>query len=259
MSGIPPHNQPEHPEDLLELYVLDLLDEPDVAAVERFLERSEAGRERVRELRGITAMLSADVEPIDPPPALRQRIIDAVHGERAESTSRESGDAGTDRSDNSPISLSRARQQRSAPYLPWAVAAVLALALIGSMLWNVSLRRDLDESDRAVAHAVRASGVAEGVTGRVLVIDDDGTAWIALSGMPVPEPGQVFQVWLIADGDPVPNVTFLPNTLGYASVAVPADVENYRLLAITIEPEGGSPVPTTEPIILSDLSQPLDS
>ena len=66
---------------------------------------------------------------------------------------------------------------------------------------------------------------------------------------------RAYQVWLIADGDPVPNVTFLPNAAGVATVTVPGEIEDYNLLAITVEPLAGSTAPTTDPIITSYLTQ----
>jgi anti-sigma-K factor RskA len=258
----------EQPDDLLELYVLGVLDDDEVATVERRLRDDPVARERVRELRGVTAFLAADVEPLDPPPALRDRILSAarvdVQQRDPEPVSTPAPPPVAAPAPPAPVSLSAERERRAGVTritFPWAIAAVLAVALVGSMFWNASLRRDLDDRDQAIAqaHSIIATGFASGASGRVLIVDDEGTAWLALSGLPLPEPGQVFQVWLIAGGAPVPNVTFTPNTLGYASVAVPVDVPDYRVIAITVEPEGGSPAPTTDPVIISDLGEPVTS
>lgn len=131
---------------------------------------------------------------------------------------------------------------------------MLAVGLIGSMAWNVTLRGQLDDRVVTGAYAVAAVGPAEGANGEVLVVENHDGALVALSNLPALEPGQVYQVWLIDDGDPVPNVTFQPNVAGAASVAVPGDVEAYRTLAITVEPSGGSTAPTTNPIISSTLT-----
>jgi anti-sigma-K factor RskA len=233
-------------DDELELYALNLLDDAEAAAVERRLRDDPAARERVRTLRGVATALLHDLEPLEPSPALRGRILDAarVDGQTAPERREPPG----------PIVLA---ERRAAPprWLPWAVAAALAVLLAASLVWNERLRDEVDQRSPAVAHAVTAEGEAAGVTGTVLEIGEDGAILLSLAGLPQPETGMVYQVWLIGDGAPVPNVTFLPNRQGFANVAVSGSAEGFRLLAVSKEPDGGSTEPTTEPTIFSNLTE----
>ncbi len=54
----------------------------------------------------------------------------------------------------------------------------------------------------------------------------------------------------------MPNITFVPGTDGRANLVVRGDLAACNLIAITIEPEGGSSAPTSDVLIISDLTRP---
>ena len=232
-------------DEQLELYVLGLLDDQETAAVERLLRDDPAARQRARELREVISVLAFDAEPIEPSPGLKARIMDAA---RADQTPDPVAPA-------PPVSLTERRERDLARWTPWLVAAVLAIALAGSLIWNAQLRSDLNDQPETVTYAVAGTGPAEGVSGTLIVVGDDDDAILNLAGLDTLPSDRTYQVWLIADGAPVPNVTFVPNAAGVATVSVPGDSEDYNLLAITVEPQTGSAAPTTDPIITSDLTQ----
>jgi anti-sigma-K factor RskA len=67
---------------------------------------------------------------------------------------------------------------------------------------------------------------------------------------PLPS-GRVYQLWTIAAGQAVGVGTFTVDATGASTVTVPASAARraFDLLAVTVEPEGGSPGPTTQPIL----------
>ncbi len=230
-------------DELLELYVLDLLDDDEAAQVERRLQEDQAVRDRVGALRGAASAMALELEPIVPPAGLKSRILDQARAERIP---------------DPPVDISDYRDQsgklgRSA-LVPWAIAAVLAIALVTSLLWSVSLRGQLDDQPSVDRYAVIGTDQAAGVSGELIVIAGEDTAVLTLADLGQLAAGEVYQVWLIEDEQPSSAGTFVPNDNGFANVVVRGDVESSQLLAITIEPVGGSPLPTTSPIILSDLS-----
>jgi anti-sigma-K factor RskA len=232
-------------DEQIELYVLGLLDEGETAAIERLLRENPAARQRARELRDVVSVLAFDAEPIAPSPGLKARIMDTV---RADPTPELVAPA-------PPTSLAERRERGAARWAPWLVAAVLAIALAGSLVWNAQLRSDLDAQPETATYAVAGSGPAEGVAGTLIVVGDEDNAILNLAGLDALPSDRAYQVWLIADGAPVPNVTFVPNDAGVATVSVPGEIADYSTLAITIEPVAGSAAPTTDPIIVSDLTQ----
>lgn len=254
-------------QEQLELYVLNLLDDDEMAATERLIAADPVARDRVRQLRAAASLLAHDLEPMAPAPSVKNRLMAAARADLALGSSVSpapflndtSGLVSRPESSSEPILLADARNSREmssgSRWTPWAIAAILTIALAGSLLWNANLRGELDERIAATAHEVETSGNAASANGEVVVLDDDGVALLTLSGLPTLELGQVYQVWLIADGDPQPNVTFSPSNQGFANVAITGPVVDYRILAVTVEPDGGSATPTTEPTIISELTE----
>lgn len=75
---------------------------------------------------------------------------------------------------------------------------------------------------------------------------------VQLETLPV---GRAYQLWFIVDGKPVPSVTFTADSTGHVllhGVTMPASA--VAATAITEEPEGGSPAPTTKPIFVGKLA-----
>ena len=72
--------------------------------------------------------------------------------------------------------------------------------------------------------------------------------------MAAPPAGKVFELWLQDEAG-----TMLPaglmSTAGDNKVLLEGDAAKATGVGITVEPEGGSPEPTTEPIALFDLEQ----
>lgn len=232
-------------DEQLELYVLGLLNEGETAAIERLLREDPTARQRARELREVVSVLAFDAEPIEPSADLKARIMEAARADRTPEAV----------APPLPVSLAERRERGLARWTPWLVAAALAIALAGSLIWNAQLRSDLDARPEMATYAVVGNGPAETVTGTLLVVGDENDAILSLAGLETLPSDRAYQVWLIAEGDPAPNVTFVPNAAGVATVSVPGDIEDYNLLAITVEPLAGSAAPTTDPIITSDLTQ----
>ncbi len=91
----------------------------------------------------------------------------------------------------------------------------------------------------------------------MVYMDPDPTGWggiVAFRNMTPPPSGQVYQLWTITDGQPVPGPTFVPGANGEAMVQVGGDAATAGAMAITVEPDGGSQTPTTAPIMQGSLT-----
>jgi hypothetical protein len=84
---------------------------------------------------------------------------------------------------------------------------------------------------------------------------------LCVRGWKVPSPGEkrVLQLWLIpkAGGKPMPSVTFWPDASGTFSAMVenpPDAMSATQALAVTEEPMGGSPQPTSAPMWVGGVS-----
>lgn len=235
-------NTTEEPFDELELYVLDLLDDDERQLLEARLAGSDELRQRVRELRGTLGSLAFALEPMEPPSGLRERIQEQA---RAESGPVRLVAVDDDHAHEEPTSLFN-----SMPWV-WAAAAVFALALVGALVFAAD-----DGVGDLEAYPIATTDASVGAAGQVRVRQGAQQATLDLTGLqPLPS-DQVYQVWLIADGAPVPNVTFTPDTSGEAHLVVHGELGEARVLAVTVEPTGGSPAPTTDPLLVSDLTAP---
>ncbi|MEZ5092728.1 anti-sigma factor domain-containing protein [Nocardioides sp.] len=223
-------------------YAVDALDDVERARFERHLAECEDCRAEVQSLREAAALLADDTAAA-PPPGLRDRVL---------------ADIATVRPLPPVVPHGASRLRRR--WLPLLVAAaVLAVLGVGLAAWQpwTSSAPTLTAADRVLsagdAQAVRLS-FPDGSTATLTRSVSEGRAVITTTDMAPPPAGKVYELWLQhPDGHmapaglmPVrPDQTVLLD--GDASAAVGA--------GITVEPAGGSPEPTSEPIALFDLQQ----
>jgi hypothetical protein len=171
-------------------------------------------------------------------------------------------------------------KQRSS-ILPWAIAAAAAIIAAGSILWALAMmgqiddleqERDVQDQQIAQLNAEREEYLAQtsanvfplnsttsdtGDARAMVYMDPDPNGWggvITFRGMTPPPSGQVYQLWMIEDGQALPGPTFTPDDSGEAMVQVPGEGANSQAMAVTMEPEGGSETPTTTPIMQGSLT-----
>lgn len=80
-------------------------------------------------------------------------------------------------------------------------------------------------------------------------------AMVMAEGVAAPGPGMVYQTWAYdAQGNPSPAGTWAPDDTGHASALVDAGLVDCTALSVTVEPAGGSPQPTGEPLAMVQLA-----
>ncbi|CAL9410686.1 hypothetical protein SUDANB176_01659 [Streptomyces sp. enrichment culture] len=152
-----------------------------------------------------------------------------------------------------------ARERRRAPlFVPFATATAAA-ALVVASLFAVQANRTQDRLDaerdrsREIAHVLAAPDVrassgrdARGRTIGVIASVSAGSAIVTLGGYDDPPNGRVRQLWLMRPGAG-------PRSLGLFEGDTPlvaSDLgKSASSLAVTVEPDGGSPQPTDRPIV----------
>lgn len=87
------------------------------------------------------------------------------------------------------------------------------------------------------------------MAGMVFMDKTQGIAYLSLHHMPMPPQGKQYQLWVIKDGKPV-DMGVIPNDMvasnGMQKIA--GQMTGGQAFAISLEKEGGSPVPTMEQI-----------
>ena len=101
---------------------------------------------------------------------------------------------------------------------------------------------------------LRGAGTGAGAGGRAFVSPSRGIVLHA-TNLPVPGPRRTYQVWALAGQGPSGIGTFDVNAFGSATVTrlLPAGTGAFTSLAVTDEPMGGSPGPTTTPVLAGAL------
>ena len=85
---------------------------------------------------------------------------------------------------------------------------------------------------------------------KVATSQSEGEMAVDTSGLVPLDEEHVYQVWTVVEGEPVPVVVLdQPDTGAHMGMPAPG-----TQVAITVEPAGGSPRPTTEPIAQLDPS-----
>src|SRR5262245_40686630 len=226
--------------ELTAAYALDALDDDESRAYEEHLAGCAICQDTLAALSGTSMQLAFAAPPVNPRPELRERILAAVRAERddpAHATRRESGPA-----EPTNVVPLRPRRTWTRPRLVLAAAvAVAACLVIGLGVWNVSLSNRLDEA-RSTLTAVPLQGANGSV-----VVGAGNNGVLVVSNLDRAPAGKTYEAWVIDGGAASPAGTFR----GGGTVAVKLDhpVRSGSVVAVTVEPGGGSQQPTSKPFI----------
>jgi hypothetical protein len=258
--------------ELLGAWALDAVDADERAAVEDLLARDPEAAREARSLLETSALLGEAVALAAPAAVRDATLAEALRTTQDDAdpaaahvappavvpTGRGSTRPGDDRPAGTAGSSTRPggrpRRRRT-----WRVlAAALALAVAVAVPTVVAVR----ESQRAQQAEARVDRIAdllaepgaqvataEVTTGgtAVAVVTADA-ALVTASGLTDPGAGNVYQLWVMRDGVPVPDAT-ATTSAGVLQIGTDA----YRTgdaLALTVEPAAGSQTPTTEPVVV---------
>ena len=176
-------------------------------------------------------MLAYAAEGPAPPQALRERILEQARQER-------------------PAQSVVVLRPKRALRLTAIAAAAAVVAAIGLGAWAVSLSGSLDEERSALAEQARAAAILTdtdstrvpmGERGE-LVRSPDGDAVMVVRNLPPAPEGRTYEAWVIDSGGPVKAGLFEGGDLEVVLLEEP--VGEGSLVAVTLEPEGGSEQPT---------------
>lgn len=206
--------------------------------IESDLRRDRRLATEVREFSETAALIGLAAPAVAPDPALRAGILDAI----------------AELPQDSRVVRGPWLSRPVVALLGAAAAAVLAVA--GTML-DLDLDlvpREPSVVDQIVAAAdyESASGdVVGGGTVKAIWSDSLDRAALLVSDLGAPPSGRTYQMWFIdAEGAATPAGTFVPASAGTQSFALDGEMERGDAIGITVEPAGGSPSPTTTPIVV---------
>lgn len=224
-------------QSLIAAYAMGAVPEDEVPAIRSHILSCEACFAEAESYTEALAVLAVSVDPVDLPRGFAGRVLQAARGDATTPAPR-------------PKAASRGRLWR---VLVPGVAVLAVISLLGT---TAALVRSIDRQRQY--EAVVASLVSDpealslegpGGAEAVLASSDDGLVLVAVDLGEAPR-GRDYQLWLMKDGLPTPGVTFDVDD-SVAVVESIGDLASYDGAAITVEPDGGSSQPTTEPVLSS--------
>ncbi len=226
-------------------YVLGALPEGEIPVVRSHILTCEECMVEAEDLSSIAARLTLTVDAEEPPAGFAERVFERLD-QVAPSVATPS-----------VVEPSRWRGRRFLPAL--GVAALLALTAVFGGAW-LDARNDLRERDEVVQALLARDGMelgGSGATGKMVPTDDG--AIFAATGLEAPAEGETYQLWVMkgACGEDetglceIESVGTFDASGGPVVVETSKSIEGFEHAAVTVEPDGGSDQPTTEPVITS--------
>jgi hypothetical protein len=223
----------ERYEDELAAYMLGSLEPPEAAAFEEHLAGCDRCQARERWLRASVEVLPSSVEQIEPPPELRERLLETVRSEAGVQPDQER-------------SAPRASRRGMRTWLgslslrpATALAGVALLLAAGVVGYAVGQGGGGSETKTIVAQGPSA-------TGTIVRTGDSGV--LRVSNLPQHR-GRVYEVWLLKDGKPVPSTLFQVHRDGTGAAGIPDGLDDSTQVMVTSEPSTGSTKPTENPVL----------
>jgi len=240
-------------EDLKDAYVLGALPEEERLEFEQYLLAHPDLQAEMEELSTVAGLLAISVPEQEPSPDLRRRIMDTVEAEAVQP-----------RTSQRRSWLSRLWEAVGPRDLALAAAAVLAIGLFS---WGMLLQgevRDLqgrvqslqsqpqDQSQGSQMIALGGAGTEQGIKAELVTLKGGDRAVLVAENMPPAPEGKTYQIWVIKGDTPKPSGLFEPRGDSIAAV-LENPVEGADAVAVTVEPEGGSRKPTTDPMLVGNV------
>ena len=260
--------------EMLPARALSALDSADNVSLNEHLLTCQECRSELSEWEAVSSALALTSEPIEPPAAVRERILNQV-GQQKEAAVVQ---------DESPRVIPFTRKSNlwtSAASFALIAAGVVLAFLVGTTayLWRqkklaefelAQLRQEIQNTQTDLARKneffkfltapgtkvtdlIGTSG-APGASAK-LSYDKTGQAMLLARGLPAAPSGKGYQLWFIVGSKPVPGHVFNTDESGSGMLhdQMPSPMADKAIFAITMESSGGADAPTGAILLRSGL------
>ena len=256
-------------------YAVDALDPDERTRFEAHLRECADCRDEVAGLREASALLGS-AEAVEPPASVRDNVLAQIQGVRPLPPETVDSDGDGSRDASRPRSLRSARQRRLLDLRPSSAtsslgrrglpllvaAAVVLIAAVGGIWLKPWANDSGDAPAPRLTAAERVLGAddatrveksfPDGARATVVVSRSEGRAVILTKDMEHAPEGLDYQLWLQTPAGELEPDRVMPD-LRSATVLLEGDASRATGVGITVEPDGGSTQPTSEPIAFFNL------
>ncbi|TWT01928.1 anti-sigma factor [Planomicrobium sp. CPCC 101079] len=195
----------------------------------------------------LTGELPYLAEPIEPPAEMKTRILANVFEE----------DAGREQQpEPKTAAVPMAKRMPKRNWWPPLIAAVLLLSLLGNAYAFFQLSGQQEPETAMQEVNLQPNELFEGAA-QAKLIREDGSLDVVVSadGLEELRGDEIYQVWLLKEGQPIPAGAFKPNPSGEGAAyfSLNENTEGWDTIAITREPQAGNELPQGDIVLSSEL------
>jgi anti-sigma-K factor RskA len=233
--------------EMIPAYALDILDPFETRLVAEHLQTCTRCQDELRAYRQVVDDLPLAMAETEPPRHLKEGIMGQVRKPKAVSESQ----IQTGWWEN----LKERLVFRTPAWGLVSLALILVLGASNLFLWSRLNRIEQTTSTTLASVPLTSSESIPMATGMLVISQDGEHGTLIVDGLPVLDPSQQYQLWLIKDGQRTSGGVFSVDAEGYGSLWIesPRPLVSYQGVGITIEPAGGSPGPTGDRVLGGDL------
>jgi anti-sigma-K factor RskA len=236
-----------HVADLIDGYALGALDDAETRTVRDHLRDCAECSELLAEAREVLAALSSSLEPVEPGPEVRQRLVLAAI---ASNTAAPPVPA--------PVAIEGRRERRGPSWVPFAIAAGIATAAFAAALaWALVLNSRLDDKTERLATVEEALGAfaargdtlhmdsefhGNAIEAAIAVPEQEQQITVVVTGLPPVAAGEGYKLWLFSNGEPAAGVPLAPDENGNVVARLDIDLSQFDAMELNAQaPDDAEP------------------
>jgi anti-sigma-K factor RskA len=229
--------------DLIPAYALEALEPDEKQQVEALLKTDAEARQILAEYQDITNNMILATPARRAPVHLQDDLRKRLAANRPVQTA--------------PSTAVRPARRRPSIWIPLLAAAAVIVLVFGARAYlNRNPAQELYNQIIAMpGYKTMPIPGADGTTpiGEMVASPDGSQAVLRMTRVPALQSDRTFQLWLIDDSGAHSGGLFpftQPDSTYYVLVPLAKNVLDYKAFGVSVEPTGGSPAPSTTPIVV---------
>lgn len=203
-----------------------------------------------QEIIEMTGDLPYLADPVDPPAGMKARILSNVFEEEAQEKPAEA------ERETTPLVAKKTMNKKNR--WPVLIAAALTVSLLGNGYALLKLSEQPETGGETAFQSIDLQpNEVFGGTAKAAIIQEEESFELVVQAeqLEALEGEQVYQIWLLKEGKPIPAGAFTPTDdgEGNAYYSLEDNTEDWDTIAITLEPQAGNESPQGEIVLSSEI------